>query len=226
MRPPERVASVFLGKESRVARTGVYVDAFNIYYSLLKDHNCHKWLSWQKLAAHLLPDDDIVFVKYFTSRVIPKADGDRAPIRQGLYIRALKAEGTEVFEGKFRKYDAWHTSAFDPSQKHRIVKYEEKMTDTLIVAETLVDAFEDRADTFVIATNDSDFKPALDKLQYFGKMVGVLYPNAAGARVNGDLKISSHFQKPIKLAHLESCLLPMTVLDHKGREIHCPNDWR
>jgi uncharacterized LabA/DUF88 family protein len=226
MRPPEKVASVFLGRKT-VAKVGVYVDGFNIYYSLLKDLNACKWLSWQRLAAHMLPDDDILFVKYFTSRIAAKGPEDSAPRRQQVYIRALKADGTEVIEGKFKTYEAWHTCAKDPSHKHRIVKYEEKLTDTLIASEALIDAFEERAETFVFATNDSDFKPPMDKLRYLKKHVGVIFPQPDHqTRVNGDLKQSSDFQRPLKASHLQQCLLPWTIHDRSGKEIHCPREWR
>lgn len=55
-------------------RTIVYVDAFNLYYGALKDkpYN-YKWLDLLALSrAMLRRGNDIVGIKYFTAKVVPR----------------------------------------------------------------------------------------------------------------------------------------------------------
>ena len=51
-------------------RTIVYIDGFNLYYGLLRRNAASKWLDLWKLSRCLVsPNNDILAVKYFTSRV-------------------------------------------------------------------------------------------------------------------------------------------------------------
>ena len=51
-------------------RTIAYIDGFNLYYGLLRREPAYKWLDLWKLAEALVsPLNQIVAVKYFTSRV-------------------------------------------------------------------------------------------------------------------------------------------------------------
>src|SRR6476646_7301355 len=72
-----------------MAKVIVYIDGFNLYYRALKKPE-HKWLDVQKLAETLLPEDDIVRVKYFTAMIKPSKLDVRKHVRQQVYFRALK----------------------------------------------------------------------------------------------------------------------------------------
>ena len=51
-------------------RTMVYVDGFNLYYGLLRQDPAYKWLDLWKFSRSLVsPENDIVGIQYFTSRV-------------------------------------------------------------------------------------------------------------------------------------------------------------
>ena len=63
-------------------RTIVYIDGFNLYYGLLRQCAPFKWLDLQKFSRRLVsPDNNVVAVKYFTSRVNydPKKSISKSP---------------------------------------------------------------------------------------------------------------------------------------------------
>ncbi len=84
----------------------VYVDGLN-FYSAVRGRSGAKWVDFGALAGRLVPRAGIVSkVKYFTSQVSEKAAEDPdAPRRQRVLIRAVRATGVEVLEGKFKVPD-------------------------------------------------------------------------------------------------------------------------
>lgn len=47
-------------------RTIVYIDGFNLFYGALKGQGSGvKWLDLRRLCRRLLPDNDIVLIRYF-----------------------------------------------------------------------------------------------------------------------------------------------------------------
>jgi hypothetical protein len=51
-------------------KTIVYVDGFNLYYGSVKD-TPHKWLNIHRMCELLLPNNQIVGIKYFTVKSSP-----------------------------------------------------------------------------------------------------------------------------------------------------------
>ena len=89
-------------------RTIVYVDGFNLYYGLLRHNAACKWLDLWKLSKSLVsPDNDIIAVKYFTSRVNYDPRNPSSKEHQEIYLRALQKIGTvEIVEGYYQRQDA------------------------------------------------------------------------------------------------------------------------
>lgn len=58
-------------------RAIVYVDGFNLYYGSLKG-TPHRWLDLARLADLMLPDQEVIAVKYFTAIV----DSPSGSVRQ------------------------------------------------------------------------------------------------------------------------------------------------
>ncbi len=82
----------------------VYVDAFNLYYRLLKN-TPYKWLDIYAFVKSQFPND-IVEIKYFYAKVKPSLLDQDAPVRQKQYINALELFlptkcPTEFIEGYF-----------------------------------------------------------------------------------------------------------------------------
>jgi hypothetical protein len=72
-------------------RTIVYVDGFNFYYGAVKGTRW-KWLDPAALFSKVLsPRNRLVKVEYFTARVQPTLSDPDVHVRQGTYLRALRA---------------------------------------------------------------------------------------------------------------------------------------
>ena len=84
--------------------TIVYIDGFNLYYSL-KD-TPYKWLNIEKLVKSVLDPDwhNIIQIKYFTARVKRKPKDPSNVIRQEMYLRAVQTiQKMEIVYGKFKR---------------------------------------------------------------------------------------------------------------------------
>ena len=91
-------------------KTIVYVDGYNIFYSLLKDTR-YKWLDLFTLFNdHILhpqnPDTELLLVKYYTADIKTKfaTHGSQAGNAQRSYLRALISPRTppvEIIKGYY-----------------------------------------------------------------------------------------------------------------------------
>ena len=80
-------------------KLAVYIDGLNLYYGALKN-TPYKWLNVKSLIKNILPSHlSIINVKYFTARISPVMGNLDAPLRQSLYIRALKTLKDVEVEG-------------------------------------------------------------------------------------------------------------------------------
>lgn len=77
-------------------RISVYVDGFNLYFGIIEAGfgNC-KWLNIDKLVNSLLkPNQELIEIKYFTSRVSNNPDKQK---RQSTYIEALETVDIRIY---------------------------------------------------------------------------------------------------------------------------------
>lgn len=75
--------------DNKMERVIGYIDGFNLYFGL-KASNWQRyyWLNLQLLLANLLkPDQELVFTKYFTSRISYPLEKQQ---RQSVFIEALE----------------------------------------------------------------------------------------------------------------------------------------
>ena len=138
-------------------RIAVYIDGFNLYYSLRAREwrHCY-WLNIRHLAIELLlSHQELVKVRYFTSRIAVRAGhpGDEARRqRQSTYLDALQTlDDVEIHYGRHasreRSCPACEATWEEP---------EEKMTDVNIAVELLGDAQDGLFDTAMIVSGDTD----------------------------------------------------------------------
>ncbi|HVR36551.1 MAG TPA: NYN domain protein, partial [Methylomirabilota bacterium] len=79
----------------------VYIDAFNFYFGAVKG-TPYKWLDFGKFCRLLLPNNQIVGIRYFTARVRPLPHDPDQPTRQQIYWRALRTiPNFSLYEGHF-----------------------------------------------------------------------------------------------------------------------------
>lgn len=180
---------IFLTQEHpKKFRANVYIDGFNLYYGCLKGTK-YKWLDVAKLAGHLLNENyEIQKIYYCTAKVIDYKNNG-VTTRQGFYLSALKTNPKlEVIFGKFKKREK--TVFIDPpvdillstGKGQRPAKkgiftgqcFEEKGTDVNLATRLLIDLYEDKFDTALILSNDTDYKMAVHQVRRKGKKIFVV----------------------------------------------------
>ena len=215
-------------------RTTVYIDGYNLYYGLLKG-TPYKWLDPMRLVKALLREDhEIISVKYFTSPVRTYPHDLAASDRQKIYLQALSTlEKVEVIQGFYRK-DAVLMPVHEekckscPTAKDgfvKVVKLEEKRTDVNIASAMLVDAFNDKADVFVLISGDTDFISPVNIIRKdFKKTVIVFNPRESKSW----LKDYASYYRDIPHDLPAQCQLPDCVAYGKrgDRFIHRPDKWK
>ena len=153
-------------------RVIVYIDGFNLYFGMREAGFDHcRWLDVFKLAKNLmLANQELVEVKYFTSRVNNNPDKQK---RQSTYIDALESVNVKVIYGKYQ-------DGFDEcnrcGNKWRTSK--EKMTDVNIATSIIIDAYKDKYDMALLISGDSDLVPPIRSVHenFKQKRVAIAFP--------------------------------------------------
>jgi hypothetical protein len=165
-------------------RVVVYIDGFNLYFGLKsKGWKRFYWLDVHALSQGLLkPNQQLMAVKYFTSRVSASpSDPDQAR-RQGIYLEALSTlADTSIYFGHYLSKSVRCHSCGAQWAKH-----DEKMTDVNIATELLVDAFQDRYDTALLVSADSDLVGPIIKVRSLfpaKRIVAVFPPDRVSERL-------------------------------------------
>lgn len=161
------LSSTFLGKE----RVIVYVDGFNLYFGMLDAGIEGKWLDLWQLAGNLLKENqELMAVKYFTSRVSHNPDKQK---RQTTYLEALENSSVKLFYGHYQ------SAAIECLRCGNVwATYNEKMTDVNIATEIILDAYADLYDMAMLISGDSDLVPPIKKVHVLfpKKRVFVAFP--------------------------------------------------
>lgn len=137
-------------------RVRAYIDGFNLYYGLkARFERKYLWVDLQALVEGLLlTDQQLDQVTYFTTRVLNDLPAEQ---RQSNYLDALDAHcrALRIVTGRFRRrerrcpYCGWTWST-----------YEEKETDVNIATALVADGLEDRYDTALLVSGDTDLAGA------------------------------------------------------------------
>lgn len=213
-------------------RVIAYIDGFNLYFGLRESglRRCY-WLNLRALAESLLlTGQTLVATKYFTARIAGgrsadapdrKRAADERRKRQSDFLEALSTlTELEMFEGHFlgknircRKCHAsWRT-------------HEEKMTDVQIATQMLDDAFDDRFDTALILSADSDLVPPMRSIRrrFPGKRLVVCFPPG---RSSVQLKRAAHASLTVSEGKLDAAQFPDKVTKPDGFILRRPATWR
>ena len=231
----------------------VYVDGLN-FYAAVRGRSDAKWVDFRALADRLVPRAGTVSkVKYFTSQVSEKAAEDpNAPRRQRVLIRAVRATGVDVLEGKFKVPDDWRASSSKgnwadrlrpPPPAEMLDDYsahfathgsrpwkslvelpQEKFTDVAIASHLLRDFCRGACDCALVVSNDSDLRPAIELAVGDGHHVGVFSPMRTVSR---DLERVASWAKPIRAELLAQCQMPDEVrVPGSSRTLSRPAAWK
>lgn len=203
-------------------RVIAYIDGFNLYFGLKeKGWNRFYWLNLQGLAESLLlSDQKLVLTKYFTTRVSGTVKDPDKPRRQNTFIEALQTlPDFEIFYGQylelpvncFRCGNTWQT-------------HEEKMTDVNIATELILDAIDDRFDTALLITADSDLTRPIEKVRerFPEKRVVLAFPPARSSK---RLKKAATSYLTVGRGTVAACQFPDEVVKKDGFVLHRPKEW-
>ena len=200
-------------------RVIAYIDGFNLYYGLRDAHlRSSRWLDLRGVCASLLkPRQRLQLVRYFTTRV---RDDAAASERQAIFIDALLARGgIEIDFGHFLSNSKTCRSCGVVWKKN-----EEKRTDVNIAVRLLDDAYDDRFDTAMVISGDSDLVPPIESVRrrFPSKRLIVAAPPA---RWSGQLSQAANAAFRISPLTIRSNRLPDPVLTPGGVELHAPRGW-
>ena len=208
------------GKPKR-ERVISYIDGFNLYFGIkASDSRHHLWLDLVALSRNLsMPFQDIVEVKYFTARISGPGSKQK---RQSTYLDALGTLDAAVFKMFFGKYQ-------DEPQKCRLCGGEdtvshEKMTDVNIAVEMMSGAFQDRFDTALLISADSDLCPPVSAIcsLFPEKRVVVGFPPA---RRSGELAKVASNMFVVGRTSLAKSQFPVEIRTSSGVVLKKPATW-
>ena len=200
-------------------RVIAYIDGFNLYFGIKQNKwNDLLWLNVNDLANRLLKSNQqLIETKYFTSRVRNNPNKEK---RQITYLEALQTHsGIKIFYGHYQSH-------IETCRRcgHSYPYSNEKMTDVNIATEVLTDAFNDRYDSALLITGDSDLVPPIKSVHFnFPKkrvMVG-FPPN----RFNLNVKNAAKGSFMIGRKSLKDSQLPEQVVKPNGYILHRPATW-
>jgi uncharacterized LabA/DUF88 family protein len=199
-------------------RVNVYIDGFNLYFGMTQKWRDMKWLNVQALAQSLLkPPQVLGTVYYFTARISNNPEKQK---RQSTYLEALDAMGVQLVYGHYndkikeclRCGNKWND-------------YEEKMTDVNIATNLILDALNDKYDTALLISGDSDLVPPINAIhaQFKGKRVMVGFPPN---RHTNSVEIAARGSFVIGRKKLKDAQLPDQVKAKTGFILDKPEEWK
>jgi uncharacterized LabA/DUF88 family protein len=200
-------------------RVIAYIDGFNLYFGLKAARwKRFYWLNVQSLVRNLLKgEQDLVFTKYFTSRVSYPPDKER---RQSTYIEAL--ETLSDFQVHYGHYQANPQRCRECGTKTMVPS--EKMTDVNIAVELLSDAYQDKFDVALLISADSDLTAPLLTIKslFPEKRIIVAFPPQ---RHSAQLERIAHGSFQIGRASLAKSGFPDSVPKAGGFILKKPSEW-
>lgn len=205
--------------ESEFVKVAVFIDGFNLYFGMVQaDYQHCKWLDVVALSESFLkPNQQLVFTRYFTSRVSNNAEKQK---RQGTFLEAIEACGAQIKYGKFQTVNV--------DCKRCLASWKEaneKMTDVNIATDLLVEAIKDSYDVAILVTGDSDLVPAINAIHelFPKKRVVVAFPPK---RENNSVKNASKGHFIIGRRTLEKAQMPDFVESKTGYQLSKPTEWK
>ncbi len=204
-------------------RVITYIDGFNLYYGMrAKNWQRYFWLDVHKLAINLLkPNQTLVGVNYYTSRVSGTPRDPNKAKRQNMYLEALRTlQDVNIIFGKYliKPIKCWECGA-------TLNMPEEKMTDVNIAVDLLRDAFQDRFDTALLISGDSDLTGPIRSVRklFPDKRVIVAFPPQ---RSSFDLKRISTANFQIGRAKLAASQFTDQLESESGFVLSRPPSWK
>lgn len=204
-------------------RVITYIDGFNLYFGLRsKGWRKYYWLDLENLSRTLLkPDQHLVAVHYFTARIRTNGHNVDDMRRQCLYLDALGTlPATSMCFGHYLEKARQCRSC-----GAQWMDYEEKMTDVNIAVQMLADAFDDRFDTALMISADSDLTTPVCHVRKRFPAKRIIIAEPPGRHSTALCSKASGFFT-IGEAKLRASQLPESLTRADGFVLHRPTHWR
>jgi uncharacterized LabA/DUF88 family protein len=213
-------------------RVIAYIDGFNLYFGFKsKAYQRYYWLNIQAMAENLVkPYQQLVTTKYFTARISGPEPADESAQarrmedkrrRQALFLEALDTlSNCSIYYGHYMGNIVSCRGCGRNWPDH-----EEKMTDVNIATEMLVDSFENKCDSILLISADSDLVPAIRgvKRLFPAKRIVVFFPPG---RFSAQLKLVADKQFTIGRGTLAKSQFPDQIIKPDGHVLMRPEKWR
>jgi len=200
-------------------RVIVYIDGFNLYFGIReKFGKKFLWLDLIKLSKSLLKENQqLKGVRYFTSRIRNAPEKEK---RQNTYLEALETlAGLDIYYGHYllNTIECYKCGNIFP-------KPNEKMTDVNIAVELLADAFNNKYDTAILISGDSDLAGPVRKIkQLFPiKKIIIVFPPG---RTSFMLQKLADISFIIGRKKLKDSQFPDIILKDDGYQLIRPDTW-
>lgn len=204
-----------------MSKARAYIDGFNLYYQALKN-SPYKWLDVNMLCEQLIPGSSIDHIRYFTANVKARSSNADQPIRQQVYLRALKTlPNLSIHYGRFLTNKKMMLRS-DSSEMVEVWKTEEKGSDVNLTAWLIHDAHRNLFDEAILISCDSDFLDAINIIvKDLGKRLTILSPHH---HIAHQLKNAATDLRFIKNKHLRCSQFPQNMRDSRG-PFYKPPSW-
>lgn len=218
-------------------RTVIYVDGFNLYYSVLRRTNL-KWLDLVALFRdHVLDSNaQLLEVRYYTAPILARMSDDPQSVqRQRIYLQALRRmhpDQLKIIEGRiavttpFQRLVRPIAGASDISRV-QVYDFNEKKTDVNLASDLLAGAWTGAFDQAVICSNDTDLEPALATLRKYHPQLrlGIVAPvrGSDNRYIAADLKQHADWSKALSMVHISNAQLPERI---PASSLRRPETWK
>jgi uncharacterized LabA/DUF88 family protein len=204
--------------EQKKNRVSVYIDGFNLYFGMMDaGFKACKWLNVEKLVRnYLTSNQELIEIKYFTSRITNNPQKQK---RQTTYLEAIDTTEVKIIYGL---YKAKQIECENCGHNWNISN--EKMTDVNIATHLIIDAFQNKYDTAILISGDSDLVPPIKAVhQHFpNKVVSVFFPPN---RHNNTVAGASKGSQIIGRKKLIDSQFEENVRKRDGFILHKPSEW-
>lgn len=215
--------------------TNVYIDGLNLYYGALYN-TLFKWLNISALCSVLLPGSTIKRIRYFTARVVSLPHDKNAPMRQDIYLRALRTIPNLIIHDESRfaarvvLYPQYPLAYINnqpnkPPNRVQVQRLEEKRSDVNLASWLLCDFFSKDFDDAVVISNDSDLATPIEIIttKYHTKVV-IINPHDRVKRSRELYNAATSSMHTINKKVLANCQFPPTLTDGNGT-FSKPQSW-
>ncbi len=202
-------------------RASLYVDGFNLYYSLRELNAPHlKWLGLWQLGEIICQDrqHDLVSVTYCTAF---QTDDPEKTARHRKYIDALKHFGVETILGHYVK------APIDPCRNCGIggEKANEKQSDINLALSVFSDAMNNKFDFAYILSADSDQAATARFLRDHFPSKGVITVSPPNKAISDKIASYANGKRKLNALDISKARMPSVIIRDPAEPIRCPRDY-